>query len=797
MIEKWPQTAVVTKFQSCHHLEWFSMDSLKITYIAEKSRPTANVNTYECYGWCGSGNFLYVALEHFKRLEGEIQNVLRDLSDGQDSFDTGGLTVDPHQFLGLEINPRAAAIAEMVLWIGYLQWHYRLHGSLNLPEPILRNFNNIENRDALIEYDDREPIFDAQGNPVTIWDGTSYKASPITNELIPDTTQQIPVYNYTNPRQATWPEAEILIGNPPFIGDKAMRRALGGGYVDALRKAWGVIPESTDFVMYWWHIAAEKVRHGQADRFGFITTNSIRQTFNRRVVERHLTDKKRPLSIAFAIPDHPWVDSNDGAAVRISMTTGVSGDVPGTLKQVYQEDRKGEESRSVLMRQRNGKIFADLSAGANVAGAGKLQSNGGITSNGVMLAGSGFIVTVEQAEALGYPDRPGIKHIIRNYRNGRDLTQQPRGAMVIDLFGLEPGQIREDYPEVYQWVVDQVKPERDSNRRKKLKEKWWLFGETRVTWRTVSKGLPRYVSTVETMKHRIFCFLEADILPDHKLVNIAVDDGANLGVLSSRIHCCWAMFSGSWLGVGNDSVYAKSRCFETFPFPDLSDDQANTINTIAEQIDAHRKSQQLQHPDLTLTGIYNVLEKARAEIPLSDKERAIHEKGLVSILRELHDDLDRAVFAAYGWNDLSEILVGRPGATTPLPDKPTEQAIGEEELLSRLVSLNTERLAEEAQGLIRWLRAACQDPKTKQFHLIPEAADEADITVKAATKPTWPKTMPDQVEAIRQLLAIGGQSEEALAEQFKRKPIKSVRQVLAALEVFGRASKVEELWRLT
>src|SRR5690606_31976494 len=102
---------------------------------------------------CGSGNFLYVALEHFKRLEGEVQNVLRDLSDGQDSFDTGGLTVDPHQFLGLEINPRAAAIAEIVLWIGYLQWHYRLHGRFSLPEPILRDFHNIENRDALIEYD--------------------------------------------------------------------------------------------------------------------------------------------------------------------------------------------------------------------------------------------------------------------------------------------------------------------------------------------------------------------------------------------------------------------------------------------------------------------------------------------------------------------------------------------------------------------------------------------------------------------------------------------------------------------
>ncbi len=187
---------------------------------------------------CGSGNFLYVALEHLKRLEGEVLNLISDLSAGQIGFETEGLTVDPHQFLGLEINPRAAAIAEIVLWIGYLQWHFRIHGTLNLPEPILRDFHNIEHRDALIEYDSREVETDDQGQPVTIWDGIGYKPSAATGELVPDESARIPVYRYHNPRQTDWPEADYIVGNPPFIGNKRMRLALGDGYVEAVRDAY-------------------------------------------------------------------------------------------------------------------------------------------------------------------------------------------------------------------------------------------------------------------------------------------------------------------------------------------------------------------------------------------------------------------------------------------------------------------------------------------------------------------------------------------------------------------------------
>ncbi|WP_019558002.1 DNA methyltransferase [Thioalkalivibrio sp. ALE12] len=747
---------------------------------------------------CGSGNFLYVALEHLKRLEGEVLNLIRDLSAGQATFDTEGLTVDPHQFLGLEINPRAAAIAEIVLWIGYLQWHYRLHGRLSLPEPILRDFHNIECRDALIEYDSREPMTDDHGQPVTIWDGISYKKSPVTGELIPDETARTPVYHYSNPRRTEWPEADYIVGNPPFIGAKRMRHALGDGYVDAVREVFrGVVPDSADFVMYWWHIAAEKAREGRAHRFGFITTNSLRQTFSRRVVESHLNDSKKPLSLALAIPDHPWIEASDGAAVRIAMTVGVAGEHPGVLCYVVSERDTDDDARTVELARRSGKLFSNLEVGANVAEAKALEANREISNRGVCLFGKGFVISPEDAAAIGLGHDVGLEKHIRNYRNGRDLTQSPRNVMVIDLYGLNIDEVRASYPKVYQWVLERVKPERDNNKRESRRQKWWLFGETNPNLRETLNGLSRYIATVQTTKHRVFQFISADILPDDGLINIAIECPSSMGVLSSRIHVIWALATGGTLE--DRPRYNKTRCFETFPFPELDDEQAATIGDLAERIDAHRNARQAEHPDLTLTGMYNVLEKLRAEEPLTAKERTIHEQGLVSLLRELHDDLDRAVFDAYGWNDLADRLVGRPGATTPLPDKPADQAEAEEELLSRLVALNAERAAEEAQGHIRWLRPDYQAPEATQTTTTLEAKPEAtaDTPTEPAKKPTWPKSMPDQVEAVRRLLAIGPQTPEALATHFKRKPTKSITQVLAALQILGQATTDNDHWRLT
>jgi hypothetical protein len=753
---------------------------------------------------CGSGNFLYVTLEHMKRLEGDILNTLHDLGESQGLLEMQHVTVSPQQFFGLEINPRAASIAEMVLWIGYLQWHFRAHGKVNPPEPVLRDFHNIECRDALIAYDGTEEMRDEHGESLTRWDGRTTKTHPITGKEVPDESARVAVVKYLNPRQAEWPQADFIVGNPPFIGAGPMRAALGDGYVDAVRHTWRDVPESADFVMYWWHKAALTVRSGAAHAFGFITTNSLKQTFNRRVVQYHLENSSHggtkaqsknlrasvpphePLSLTFAIPDHPWVDATDGAAVRIAMSVGRSGEHVGTLVHVIKETSGDSDDFKVVLKRHEGILNADLTIGANVAAACDLIANSDLCSRGVQLIGSGFMVTRKEAQALGWGRDPALDKHIREYRNGRDLTQTPRGVMVIDLFGLEIEEVKKRFPAVYQWLLDRVKPEREHNNRASYQKTWWIFGEARREWRRMAAGIRRYISTVETSKHRFFTFLDKTILPDNMLVNIALEDAFYLGVLSSRIHVEWVHRKGGTLGPA--ARYNKTVCCETFPFPDCDELKRTKINDLAEQLDAFRKQRQQENPDLTLTGMYNVLEKIRSGTTLDAKDKETYQQGVISMLQELHDDLDDAVFSAYGWDDLKLNLIGRPGATTPLSDKPDAQAEAEEELLRRLVELNAQRATEEAQGHIRWLRPAFQNPQAQaattaqQTSLI---AEQAASVPEPTVKQSWPKDMQAQIQAVRKTLAICPMDAASVAAHFKRKPIKGVSQVLAALESLG------------
>lgn len=746
---------------------------------------------------CGSANFLYVTLEHLKRLEGEVLNVLGELGDTRGRLELESASVDPHQLLGIELNPRAAAIAEMVLWIGYLQWHFRVRGNVQPPLPVLKDFHNIENRDAVLAWDEVEPATDQAGRILTRWDGTTTKPHPVTGEPVPDEAAQVVVEKFINPRKAEWPEADFVVGNPPFIGASTMRGTLGDGYVEALRRTWPTVPESADFVMYWWEHAAELTRAGKLRRFGFITTNSLRQTFNRRVVARHL-EAQPPLALRFAIPDHPWVDSADGAAVRIAMTVADTGTEPGELRLVREEAPAADGEVAVSLDESAGLIHADLRVGANVASAVPLSANVGISSRGMSLHGAGFIVSPEVAAGLGLGSVPGLERHIRLYRNGRDLTDKPRGVYVIDFFGLSDLEVRAQFPLAYQWLQEHVKPERDAKGHSKdgagYARLWWLHGKPRSELRKALAGLARFITTVETAKHRLFVFLDAEVLPDNKLVNIALSDAFALGVLSSRLHVAWALASGSRLGVGNDPVYVKTRCFETFPFPDPSPELAERIRALAESIDAHRKRQQAAHPTLTLTGLYNVIEKLRAGEALTAKERAIHEAGLAGVLKELHDELDAAVLAAYGWSDLAPQLVGAPGATSPLPDKPAPQAAAEEELLSRLVSLNARRAAEEARGTVRWLRPDFQNPAARaaapgELEVEVELEGESAAPAAPRVRP-WPAELPAQVREVAEVLAAARAplSEVAIAAHFKSRGKWRARLplVLSTLEAVGR-----------
>jgi len=592
----------------------------------------------------------------------------------------------------------------------------------------------------------------------------------VTGRNVPDETKRVPLLTYKNPRPAEWPAADFIVGNPPFLGATWLRAEFGDGYAETLRKTYPDVPESADFVMYWWHKAAELIRAGKGERFGFITTKTLRQSFNRRIVESQLSSPPG-MSLLFAIPNHPWVDTVDGAAVRIAMTVGSAGHHHGLLADVIAEQPLEDGSAKVTFREQQGDIQADLTIGANVSGVASLRANEGLACPGVKLHGSGFIVTPEEARSLGLGTIGGLENYIRPYRNGRDLTDSPRGVMVIDLFGLSAEEVRSRFPAVYQWVLTRVKPERDSNNRATYRDNWWVFGEPRRDFRPALRGLRRYIATTETSKHRFLQFLGADILPDNMLIAIALDDAFYLGVLSSRIHVVYVLAAGGRLGVGNDPRYNKSRCFDPFPFPACDEQAKARIRHIAEELDAHRKRVQAQNPGLTLTGMYNVLELLRTNQPLSAKEKQIHDLGLVSVLRELHDNLDDAVFAAYGW----------------------PKTLSDAAILDRVVALNSERTREEALGQVRWLRPEYQNPRgtqTQQTVLV-DVQPQTQTKKKRAGKLAWPKTLADRVKAVNQALAGVREpiSPADMAKRFALAKASDVGDILDTLCAVGRARR--------
>jgi hypothetical protein len=688
---------------------------------------------------CGTGNFLYVALELMKQLEGEVLETLAALG-GQEALALETLSVDPGNFLGLEVNPRAAAIAELVLWLGYLQWHLRNGGAVS--DPVLQSHGNIRTTDAVLQDDPERPRSDGLG------------------------------IERPNPRQPEWPEADFIIGNPPFIGGKDIRARLGESYALALWKAHPQINRSADFVMYWWDHAANllKRKGARLKRFGFVTTNSITQAFSRRVIARHLAGP-HSLHLAMAIPDHPWTKvTPDTAAVRIAMTVAAPGAGEGALHCVVRERGLDSDQPRIELVDRAGAINADLTVGADVTGAIALRANAGLCSPGVKLHGAGFIVSREEAGRLGLGLRAGLQDHIRPYRNGRDLTARSRQAMVIDLCGIDEAEARRRFPEVYGHLLRTVKPQREANNRATYRDNWWVFGEPRRDFRPALAGLARYIATVETAKHRVFQFLDAAIVPDNMLVCVASSDAFHLGVLSSRAHLAWSRLAGGTLE--DRPRYTKSACFDPFPFPDADDSTRRAIAANAEELDELRKAVLAAHPDLTLTGLYNLRDKIIGGEPLDSTEQDQRLRGQVDIIAELHRRIDALTTRAYGWRE----------------------DLGDEDMVARLVALNVERAREERTGAVRWLRPAYQLARSGVDLLgarpAVAAQIEADLSAPAGRKPAFPRDAVGQTAAVLQHLRGGQPMTAALIASHYTQGRRAVARIEATLAALARLGHV-------
>lgn len=645
---------------------------------------------------CGTGNFLYVAMELLQALESRVLDLIQKL---------GGEAkprVGPQQFFGLELNPRAAKIAELVLWIGWLR--NRLKDDPDaVPEPVLKRSANLNmgrggRYDALLRLDDM-------------------------GEVDPD-----------NAVMADWPEVDFIVGNPPFIGGKDLRDRLGGDYAEAMWAANTRVPKSADFVMQWWDRAAYLlVADGSPlKRFGFVTTNSITQEFSRRVIAGYLAraplslegeggaanaaegvggpppgDAEPPsptlpqgegsLSLVMAIPDHPWTKATrDAAAVRIAMTVAERGAVEGCLKEVTSEAKLDSDAPDVATADVKGRINANLTVGASANQAKPLLANKSISFRGMTLIGGGFVVPEAEVASLGLGLREGLENHLRPYRNGRDILQNPRGVWVLDMLGLSEREVRQAYPEAYEHLLREVKPFREANRRASYKEDWWIFGEPRKEMRPALKGISRYIATTQTAVHRIFQFIDPIVIPDQQIIVVADEDASLLGVLQSYFHIAWALKAGGTLE--DRPRYNNSKAFDPFPFPDATEAQQTAIGELAEELDATRKLAIAETPKLTMTELYNLRDKLRASRsggePLSDKDAKRVSAARAGIVDRLHEQLDAAVADAYGWGE--DWAAGQ---------------LGPSEIVARLVALNHERAAEEAEGHVRWLRPDYQVPR--------------------------------------------------------------------------------------
>lgn len=547
---------------------------------------------------CGSGNFLYVTLKQLLDLEYEVRLAGEEYGLGAFAMPP---RVHPRQLLGIEVEPFAHELASVVLWIGHIQWK-RAHGG-EWDSPVLERLDGLQHHDALLNAD-----------------GSAY----------------------------TWPEADFIVGNPPFLGGKLLRNGLGDAYVDALFAAYsGQVSREADLVCYWFEKARQELRQGVTQRAGLVTTNSIRGGANRQVLER-IQDGG---AIFNAWSNEPWLQS--GAAVRVSI--------------VCFDD--GTELDRALDGQPTARINSDLTSDTDVTAALPLRENAGLSFMGTTKGGA-FDIPDEVARrwlAQPNPDGQDNADVVRPWVNGMDLTRRPRGMWVVD-FALRSEAEASGYLAPFEYVQEKVRPVRLKNKRETYQRLWWLHAEPRPAMRRAFEGLQRYICTPRVAKHRLFVWLPVETVPDSAVIAIARDDDFTFGVLHSRLHEVWALRQGTALGVGDDPRYTPSTCFDTFPFPDdVSAEQVGEVVKWAVFVVRLREALLSASAGATLTGIYNDVELLRAT---PDATHPVH--SLVAA----HHKLDAAVAAAYGWS-------------WPLSD---------DEILAKLLALNLERHAAEAAG---------------------------------------------------------------------------------------------------
>ena len=589
---------------------------------------------------CGSGNFLLLVLlglkdlEHRVILEAEALGLSRALP-----------MVGPECVLGIELNPYAAELARVTVWIGEIQWMLS-HGFSLSKNPILKPLHTIEQRDAILDPDGTEP---------------------------------------------EWPAADAIVGNPPFLGGSKKRGALGDAYFEALDRLYaGRVPAGADLVTYWFEKARAEIAAGKVRYAGLVATNSIRGGANRKVMDRIVESG----AIFNAWSDEPWI--NEGAAVRVSMIcfsargNGQSVQLNGAGTGIVNADLTPS---------------MDETRASDLTRAKALKENRHIGFQGTK-KGAAFDISRELAESWMFSPNPHGRSntdVLKPWMNGMDITRRPSDTWIID-FGVRMTEGDATlYEAPFSYVEQAVKPVRQKNRNPSLRNLWWRHERPREDMMALLDTMSRVVATPRVAKHRIFVLLDARIVPDSQIIVITRADDTTFGVLHSRIHGLWALGLCTWLGVGNDPRYTPTTTFETFPFPagltpadtagptealdsgiilpPVAPERRPVALAIAEA--AHRlntlRENWLNPPEWVDRVPEIVPGYPDRIIPKPAHAAELKKRTLTNLynvrpawLDHAHQALDAAVAAAYGWADY-----------TP--------AMPEDEILRRLLALNLAR----------------------------------------------------------------------------------------------------------
>ena len=518
----------------------------------------------------------------------DLEKEVIDFNDAQGWTEMHPM-VKPNQMLGLEINPYAAELARTSLWIGYIQWHYA-NGLHYGQSPILTPLDNIRNTDAILS------------------DG-----------------------NIENPSETEWPAAEFIIGNPPFLGRGGLRNELGDAYTNSLYSVFnGRIPNASDLCCYWFEKARAMIDQGNAKRAGLLATQGIRGKDNRKVLQ----NIKKTGDIFMAYPDLEW--TLDGATVHIS---------------IVGFDDGSESGKTYNGKMTTGKINSDLTVGPDTTSARILAENRGKSFQGPSPKAP-FDIPPKLASAmlagpLNVNGRPN-SDVVRPVLNARDIVQRSRGMYTIDFnqMSLEEA-ARYEMP--FEYVKEHVYPIRQKKSQAQYRNKWWQYATSSPNMRQALQGLTRYIATPRVSKHRIFVWIEGDVMCNDGTDVFAFDEDYFFGILHSRLHEVWSLVKGTQLREAVSGFrYTPTTCFETFPFPKPTQEQRDAIAAAAYALNQYRENWREGDDTRTLTDLYN---------------------RRPAWLDNAHAALDAAVSAAYGWPaDLDDAAI-----------------------LERLLSLNLER----------------------------------------------------------------------------------------------------------